>query len=76
MSDSMRPYVQAAKELGVIDIAVTRRTKHILISGKIGDKTLRQIVPVSGSDNRGLKNTIAQMRRAVFQATGKKPWLQ
>lgn len=71
----MRPYVQAAKDLGVTDIVVTRRTKHILISGKIGDKLLRQIVPVSGSDHRGLKNTISQMRRTVFQATGRKPWL-
>lgn len=76
MSDSTRPYVQAAKELGITDIAVTRRTKHILISGKIGDRLLRQIVPASGSDHRGLKNAIAQMRRLVFQATGRKPWLQ
>jgi hypothetical protein len=71
----MSVYLKIAKELGITEVELTRRTRHYFLTGKIGDKTIRQTLSVSASDRRALANVTARLRREVFAATGTKPWL-
>jgi hypothetical protein len=76
MAFNPRPCRDAAEQLGITDVEFIHRSKHVLMIGRIGNKTIREFIASSASDHRAIKNVVARLRRIVFEATGTKPWLQ